>query len=306
MNGGPSRPGAPAYPARRTYPGRLIAVEGIDGCGKSTQIRLLLQWLLAAGQPAYLTTWNSSALVHDALRSAKRDRTLTPAVFSLMHAADLADRLEREVVPRLRAGHIVLADRWVCTAFARDGARGLPDRWLRTVYAFAPRPAVAVYFRVPVEEAASRIFAARPKLKYYEAGLDLGLAQEAAASFDLFQRRVADRYESLVRRERLHVLDACEPVAVQQQRFRSLVRDVLPSWRAGPDLEDAGAPEGRPAGQGAHPSPGGAGRGSGRGKVSAATRRARGGPALEWRADGRDPGSAPAEPGHGNGAAGRG
>lgn len=234
-----ARRGAPAYPARRAYPGRLIAVEGIDGSGKSTQVRLLLQWLLAGGHPAFLTAWNSSPLVHPALRRAKKAQALTPEVFSLMHAADLADRLDREVLPRLQAGFTILADRWVCTALARDGARGLPSRWVRRVYAFAPRPTLSLYFRVPVEEATARILAARARLKYYEAGLDLGLAADPATSFGLFQRRVAERYERLIRPERLVVVDGRGPIPVQQEHVRALVRAAL----AAPD---GGAPAAAP------------------------------------------------------------
>lgn len=222
----PARSG-PTYPARVRLRGALIAVEGIDGSGKSTQVRLLQEWLQAAGRAVHLTAWNSSPLVHGALRRAKRARALTPETFCLLHAADLADRVERDVVPRLRAGQIVLADRWVCTALTRDAARGLEERWLRGVYAFAPRPRMTVYYRLPVDVAASRIQASRSELKYYEAGLDLGLAAEAGSSFCLFQERVVARYEALVRRERLVVMDAQAPVAVQQLRLRALVQQML-------------------------------------------------------------------------------
>ncbi len=224
----------PAYPARFRHAGRLIAVEGIDGSGKSTQIRLLHQWLLAAGYPVHLTAWNSSPVVHGALRRGKRDQSLTPRTFSLMHAADLADRLEREILPRLRAGHIVLCDRWVCTALARDGARGLDPEWIRAVYAFAPRPRLTVYFRVPVQVAVQRILTGRPTLKHYEAGLDLGLAAEPETSFRLFQQRVLDRYESLTAPEGLSVIDALQPIALQQLRLRALVERALRGYRHGP------------------------------------------------------------------------
>lgn len=223
----------PLYPARPRFPGRLIAVEGIDGSGKSTQIRLLMQWLQSAGHPVHLTNWNSSPVVHGALRGAKRARALVPTTFCLMHAADLADRLERDIVPRLRAGGIVLADRWVCTALARDAARGLDPEWIRGVYAFAPRPRLTVYFRVPVEVALARLIASRAELKYHEAGLDLGLAPDAPTSFRLFQQRVVDRYEALVREERLAVVDAREPVAVQQLRLRELVGRALAGYPRG-------------------------------------------------------------------------
>lgn len=223
---------SPSYPAPWSrYPGRLIAVEGIDGSGKSTQVRLLLQWLQARGYAAQLTTWNSAPLVHGALRRAKQVHGLTPATFSLMHAADLADRWERDVLPRLRAGYVVLADRWVCTALARDTARGCTDDWVRRVYAFAPRPHLSVYFRVPVDVAVRRIVASRPALKYYEAGLDLGLAVEPAVSFGLFQQRVSDAYEALIAPECLDVIDARQPVTAQQTRLRALVQRALRGYR---------------------------------------------------------------------------
>lgn len=227
----PARPSL--YPARGRFPGRLIAVEGIDGSGKSTQVRLLLRWLEAAGLPVYLTTWNSSPIIHRALRRAKRDHTLLPATFSLMHAADLADRLEREILPRLRAGQVVLADRWAMTAFARDGARGCDPGWLRRVYAFAPRPHLTAYFRVPVDAAMARILAGRPAIRFYEAGLDLGLDTDPAASFRLFQQRVAERYEALVRSERMRAMDGLLPVAQQQMALRTLVARVLAAHAPG-------------------------------------------------------------------------
>jgi dTMP kinase len=249
-------PPPPAYPAPTRFRGRLIAVEGIDGSGKSTQVRLLLEWLQAAGVPAYLTAWNSSPLVHGALRRAKARHLLTPETFSLMHAADLADRWEREVQPRLRAGQVVLADRWVCTALARDGARGLSPEWIRRVYAFAPRPRLTVYFRLPVDVAVGRIVASRPQLKYYEAGLDLGLAADAPASFLLFQQRVSAAYESLVADEGLSVIDAQAAVGDQQAELRRLVRVALRGYRptAGGRLW---------SGQAARPGEGVAARGAG-------------------------------------------
>ena len=260
------RQAQPPLPARRdqpvTYPaplrvrGRLIAVEGVDGSGKSTQIRLLLHWLEDAGLPAHLTSWNSSPVVHGALRRAKRDATLTPHTFSLMHAADLADRLEREILPRLRAGQVVLADRWVSTAFARDAARGCAAEWLQRLYAFAPRPHLSVYFRVPVAVATERILNSRQTFGYYEAGLDLGLATDAAESFRAFQGRVQERYDALVGPQRLRIIDGCLPASTQQAEFRRLAERTL--VRRGLRSEAAGSPgPDRPgaAGPGAGPGP---------------------------------------------------
>lgn len=232
---GPPQPGAHAlgtYPADIRYAGRLLAVEGIDGSGKSTHLQLLLSWLRALGHTVHLTNWNSSPLVHDALRDAKRARILTPQTFSLMHAADLADRLEQEVLPHLRVGHIVLADRWVCTALARDQARGLDPAWVRRVYAMAPRPDLTVFFRLPVEVALGRILAARGKPGYHESGMDLHLAADPAKSYRIFQQRVLDHYDAMVASERLVVIDALQPARLQQAELRELAGAVLAGYGA--------------------------------------------------------------------------
>src|SRR5438128_3928389 len=131
------------------YPGRLIAVEGIDGSGKSTQLLLLERWLIAQGYRVHFTEWNSSLLVRRSMKRGKKKDLLTPTTFSLLHAVDFADRLTYQIVPPLKAGMIVLADRYVYTAFSRDVARGVHPAWVRSVYSFAPRPDLALYFRVP-------------------------------------------------------------------------------------------------------------------------------------------------------------
>src|SRR5206468_12571408 len=154
------------------YPGRLVVVEGIDGSGKSTQLTLLAQWLRGEGYPVVFSEWNSSPIVKATTSRGKRRHILTPLTFSLIHATDFSDRVEREIVPSLKAGAIVLADRYVYTAFARDVVRGVNRRWVRSLYQFAPVPTQAFYFRVPLDTALRRILSARAKLKYYEAGMD--------------------------------------------------------------------------------------------------------------------------------------
>src|SRR5256885_7115838 len=125
------------------YPGRLFVGEGTDGSGKSTQLQLLYQWLKAEGYPVFLSEWNSAPLVKATTRRAKKRRLFTPATFSLLHATDFADRTERDIVPPLKAGAIVLADRYIYTAFARDVARGCDREWVRKVYSFAVKPTLA-------------------------------------------------------------------------------------------------------------------------------------------------------------------
>src|SRR3989454_6377378 len=137
--------------------GKLIAVEGLDGSGKSTQIRLLKRWLELEGYKVFFTEWNSSELVRKATRKGKKKKILTPTTFSLIHATDFADRYERQILPLLRAGYIVLADRYVYTAFARDVVRGVDQEWVTKLYSFAVHPDITFYFRVPLETSLNRI-----------------------------------------------------------------------------------------------------------------------------------------------------
>lgn len=208
-------------------PGRLFVVEGIDGSGKSTQLDLLHKWLVSEGYLVVFTEWNSSPLVRRTTQRGKRDRLLTPLTFSLIHAADLADRMERQVIPALKAGAIVLADRYIYTAFARDGARGLAAQWVRRVYNFAVRPTVAFYFKVPLDEALQRILVGRPELKWYEAGMDLSLSPDPYECFRLFQQRILKQYEGMVDEFGLTVIDATRPLVQQQQQVRALLTPHL-------------------------------------------------------------------------------
>ena len=160
-------------PNGQKLPGKLFVVEGIDGSGKSTQLDLLRKWLIGEGYCVAFSEWNSSPIVGETTRLGKKKKMLTPLTFSLIHAADFADRMERQMLPALKAGTVVLADRYIYTAFARDAARGLDRKWLKRLYSFAVRPTVAFYFDVPLDESLKRILAGRPALKYYEAGMDM-------------------------------------------------------------------------------------------------------------------------------------
>lgn len=208
-------------------PGKLFIVEGIDGSGKSTQLDLLHKWLTSQGYCVSFSEWNSSPLVSDITRTGKASRLLSPLTFSLIHAADFADRLERAILPPLRAGAIVLADRYIYTAFARDAARGMAPDYVRRVYRFAPKPTAAFYFKVPLGEALDRILSGRPELKYYEAGMDLGLSEDPYKSFELFQGRILDQYERMVPEFGLSVIDATLPITKQQAQVRDLVMPHL-------------------------------------------------------------------------------
>jgi len=183
------------------------------------------------------TEWNSSPIVKSTTRRGKQRRLLTPVSFSLIHAADFASRLYMQVIPALQAGAIVLADRYVFTAFARDGVRGLDRAWLRKLYAFAIQPTVAFYFDVPLDEAIKRILEGRPALKYYEAGLDLGLSRNPGESFRLFQGLIKNEYDHLAEEYGMVRIDATLPLVVQQQQVRQIVRPYLQGL---PPMESTG------------------------------------------------------------------
>src|SRR5438552_5877843 len=164
-------------------PGKLIVVEGIDGSGKSTQLQLAMRYLQARGLAPFFTEWNSADLVKAVTKWGKKKMALTPMTFSLLHATDFAHRLVNNILPPLKAGMIVLADRYVYTAFARDVVRGCDPVWVRKVYGFAPRPDLALYFNVPIDVSCSRILSGRPQPQDYEAGMDLNLAPDKGPSF---------------------------------------------------------------------------------------------------------------------------
>lgn len=208
-------------------PGRLFVVEGIDGSGKSTQMDLLHKWLVSQGYLVVFSEWNSSPIVKGTTKRGKKRHLLSPMSFSLIHAADFASRIHGQILPALQAGAIVLADRYVYTAFARDAARKVSRSWLRSMYAFAPRPTIAFYYDVPLDMAVRRIMEGRPTLKYYEAGLDLDLSPDPAESFRQYQGMIQDEYEAMVAEFGLVRMDASQRLVVQQQRMRALVEPHL-------------------------------------------------------------------------------
>jgi dTMP kinase len=204
-------------------PGRLIVVEGIDGSGKSTQIALLSQWLRLRGYAVSFSEWNSSPLVKETTRRGKRKEMFTSTTFSLIHATDFADRMERYILPLLKAGAVVCADRYAYTAFARDVVRGVDPAWVRNLYSFAVKPNLVFYFKVPLEVALGRILGGRNALKYYEAGMDLGLSRNIEESFRVFQGRILSEYESMSEEMGFHVIDATKSIEAQQKEMRRLV-----------------------------------------------------------------------------------
>ena len=214
------------------YPGKLIVVEGIDGSGKSTQLSLLRKWLESKGYNIFFTEWNSSELVKETTRRGKKTKILTPLTFSLLHATDFANRLYHQILPPLKAGMIVIADRYMYTAFARDAVRGVSQSWVRRLYGFAIKPDIAFYFRVPIEVSLSRLLTGtRAELKYYEAGMDLGLSQNLVESFKIFQSRTLSEYDKIVDEFGLTVMDATLEIDEQQEQVRDIVSKALATYK---------------------------------------------------------------------------
>jgi len=209
------------------FPGRLIAVEGIDGSGKSTQVYLLRRWLEQQNLKVFLSEWNSSDLVKSATSKGKKTHLLTPTTFSLIHATDFADRYERHLVPLLRAGYIVLCDRYIYTAFARDVVRGCPPDWVRRLYGFAAQPDLTFFFKARLEMSLQRILDGRQQPKYFEAGMDLGLSPDPVESFRIFQGRLLEQYLAMSTAYGFYVIDADQPVEAQQTLVRKVVADRI-------------------------------------------------------------------------------
>ena len=214
-------------------PGRLIAVEGLDGSGKSTQIHLLKRWFELRGLKVFATEWNSSVIVKRATSKGKKRQLLTPTTFSLIHCTDFADRYERQILPLLKAGYLVLCDRYIYTAFARDAVRGCSRSWLRNLYGFARRPDLTFFFNTPLPVALGRILSGRPQLKYHEAGMDMGLAHDPYESFRIFQERIYQEYLAMQDEFGFVTVDGASTIEEQQALVRKIASDAvdLPSYR---------------------------------------------------------------------------
>lgn len=209
------------------HKGKLIAVEGLDGSGKSTQIYLIKRWLELSGIKVYFTEWNSSVIVKKATKRGKKQNLLTPTTFSLIHCTDFADRYERQILPLLKAGYIVLCDRYIFTAFARDTVRGCPQDWLRKLYSYAVIPDITLFFNVPLQTALDRILSGRPELKYHEAGMDMNFSKDPYESFTIFQTKVHEEYLKLLKEFQFVNIDSTRTIEELQEDVRDVVNERI-------------------------------------------------------------------------------
>ena len=215
-----------SFSKKHKYKGVLICVEGIDGSGKSTQIELLNSWLVSSNIDTILTQWNSSELISNTTKKAKKKNLLSGRTFSLLHAVDFADRLERTIKPALKAGFVVLADRYVYTAFARDAAREVDPKWVRNMYSFAIKPDLTFYFDVSPKDSLNRICANRQP-KFYEAGMDMKLSNNPYKSYLIFQNRIVEQYNKMVDEFGLVRIDAMDSIHDKQKFIREEVTKLL-------------------------------------------------------------------------------
>ena len=208
------------------YPGKLIAIEGTDGVGRTTQIALLREWLEVQGYGVVETGWTRSALMQPTIELAKSSNTLNKLTFVLLYATDFADRLEKEIIPALKAGFIVLSDRYVFTAMARSGVRGVDRPWIRNLYGFAITPHLVFYLRIDEKTLIRRVLQARG-MDYWESGMDLKIGDDIYESFRAYQRALLKEYASMADEFGFRVLDARRRVEVIQDELRRQIAAFL-------------------------------------------------------------------------------
>jgi len=208
------------------YPGKLIAVEGTDGVGRSTQIQLLREWLEVKGYGVVETGWTRSPLMQPTIELAKSSNTLNKLTFVLLYATDFADRLEKEIIPALKAGFIVLSDRYIFSALARAGVRGVDRQWLRTLYGFAIAPHLVFYLKVDVSTLIRRVLAARG-MDFWESGMDLKHGDDIYDSFRTYQNKLLREYASMADEFHFRNLDARRSIDNIQEELRRQVASFL-------------------------------------------------------------------------------
>ena len=207
------------YQPLETYPGRIIAVEGTDGVGRSTQIRLLREWLEVKGYGVVETGWTRSTLMQPTIELAKSSNTLNKLTFVLLYACDFADRLEKEIIPALKAGFIVLADRYIYTAIARAGVRGVDSQWIRRLYGFAIAPHLVFYIKIDVDALARRVLEAGG-MEYWESGMDMKAGDDIYDNFRNYQRQLLKEYAAMSDEFGFRLLDGRKSITAVQEELR--------------------------------------------------------------------------------------
>jgi dTMP kinase len=208
------------------YPGKIIAIEGTDGVGRSTQITLLREWLEVQGYGVVETGWTRSELMQPTIDLAKASNTLNKLTFVLLYATDFADRLEKEIIPALKAGFIVLSDRYIFTALARAGVRGVDRQWIRSLYGFAIAPHLVFYLKIDEKTLIRRVLQSRG-MDFWESGMDMKLGDDIYESFRAYQRSLLKEYASMADEFGFRMLDARRRIDVIQDELRRQIGAFL-------------------------------------------------------------------------------
>lgn len=214
------------FGTKHGYPGLLIVIEGTDGAGRSAQTERLREWLAVESYGVVVSQWKTSKLMAKVIDTAKEKNLLNAYTFSLLYASDFADRLEKNIIPALQAGLIVLADRYTYTAFARDVVRGVSPKWARKLYDYAPEPDFVFYLKMPVETLLKRIISGSG-LNYYESGRDIGLSTDFYESFKIYQRKIISEYSSMEKEFGFMTVDGTLKIDTIQNKLRAKVKDLL-------------------------------------------------------------------------------
>lgn len=219
--------------------GKLIVIEGTDGVGRSTQIGLLKQWLEVQGYGVATTGWTRSPLMGKAIDNAKSGHTLSLHTFSLLYSADFADRLEHEIIPALKAGFIVLADRYIYTAFARSVVRGADRNWIRELFGFALEPDVVFYMKINIENLIPRVIntdtlmerywedGSGAGLDYWESGMDMKLGDDFYDSFVEYQKKILEEFDYMAKEFKFKVLDASKNFEETNNKLKEGITAIL-------------------------------------------------------------------------------
>ena len=210
------------YLPRAGRTGQLIVIEGTDGVGRSTQAFMLKEWLEVQGYAVLETGWTRSKLVGQAITDAKEGHSLHRLTYALMYASDLADRMEYQIIPALKSGFIVLADRYVYTAIARGIARGADKDWLHDLYGFAVAPDLVFYLQIAVQDLVPRVLEAG-KMNYWESGLDMNYGDDLYDSFVAYQGELIEQFNAMATEFKFTTLNAGQEPQVLQKLLRKAV-----------------------------------------------------------------------------------
>ncbi len=207
--------------------GKLIAVEGADGSGRSTQLVRLVDWLETSGHPTVQVGLKRSTLVSEELEKAQNGNVLSRTTLSLFYATDFADQLENIIIPSLKAGFIVLADRYIYTLMARDMVRGMDEKWLKNLYGIAPEPDAVFYLSVEPNELVQRNLSKTATLDYWESGMDLGLSRDLFDSFLKYQAQMGEAFRKLQKIYGFEIVDANRSTDSITKELRQKIKVLL-------------------------------------------------------------------------------